>query len=52
MPAAKKAKTSKGKTIRISDEAHEELISLSVRRETFSDVIMKLAQHWKKSQIK
>ena len=37
------------KTIRISNEAHEELISQSVRKETFSDVIMKLGKHWEKS---
>jgi uncharacterized Fe-S cluster-containing radical SAM superfamily enzyme len=41
--------SNKGKTIRISDEAHEELISLSVRRETFSDVIMKLGEHWRRT---
>ena len=38
------------KNIRITPEAHEVLIDLSVRRETFSDVIMKIGEHYKKTK--
>ena len=40
-----------GKTIRITSEAHNMLIELSSSKiETFSDIIMKIGEHYKKTK--